>query len=365
MIKFVEGNLLEAPAEALVNTVNEVGVMGKGIALMFSEAFPENMDAYVAACEEGRIHIGHMFVTENKELVQPRWIVNFPTKKHWRGDSKIVWIREGLHDLVRVIQKKKIRSIAVPPLGCGNGGLEWPLVRQEIESALGTLTDVEVLIYKPTRTYQNVSKKEGLEKLTPARALIAELVRRYGVLGLECTNLEVQKLAWFLQSSIRALHLKDPLDLRFAPNKYGPYAERLRHLLNALDGSYLHSKKRLSDAGPFDLIWFNDARRAKVDEYLHSDRARAYLPALEATANLIDGYESPLGMELLSTIDWLIQEGGYPAELRAIKEGLAKWPGGDESIRRKRKLFDNRMLELAISRLKESSSIRQHRPLAL
>jgi O-acetyl-ADP-ribose deacetylase (regulator of RNase III) len=364
MIKFVEGNLLEAPTEALVNTVNEVGVMGKGIALMFSEAFPENAKAYVAACEKHRVHVGHMFVTENKELVHPRWIVNFPTKKHWRGDSRIEWIREGLQDLLRVIRKKKIRSIALPPLGCGNGGLDWLDVRKEIETVLESLRDVEVLVYTPTRTYQNVSKKEGLEKLTPARALIAELVRRYAVLGLECTNLEVQKLAWFLQSSIRALRLKDPLDLRFTPSKYGPYAERLRHLLNGLDGSYLHSAKRLSDAGPFDLIWFNDSRRAKVEQYLHSEKARAYLPALEATANLIDGYESPLGMELLSTVDWLIQVGGRPAELHPIREGLANWPGGNESVKRKKRLFDDRLLQLALSRLKRSSSIHQNAPIA-
>src|SRR5262249_42638061 len=152
---------------------------------------------------------------ENEGLVQPRWIINFPTKKHWRGDSRIEWIRDGLRDLLRVIEKNQIRSIALPPLGCGNGGLNWIDVRREIETTLKELPDVEILVYAPTRTYQNVSKTEGIEKLTPARALIAELCRRYGVLGLECTNLEIQKLAWFLQSSILAMGLKDPLDLRF------------------------------------------------------------------------------------------------------------------------------------------------------
>ncbi|HUN61842.1 MAG TPA: macro domain-containing protein [Candidatus Sulfotelmatobacter sp.] len=358
MIKYVEGNLLEAPTEALVNTVNEVGVMGKGIALMFREAFPEASEAYVEACKEGRVRVGHMFVTENKRVVHPRWIINFPTKKHWRGDSRIEWIREGLQDLVRVIRERKIHSIAIPPLGCGNGGLDWPLVQQEIETALEPLSDVEVWVYKPTRTYQNVSKKEGLEKLTPARALIAELVRRYSVLGLECTNLEVHKLAWFLQASIRSLGLKDPLDLRFQPNKYGPYAERLRHLLNGLDGSYLHCRKRLSDAGPFDLIWFNDTRRSKVDEYLHSEKARTYLPALDVTGKLIDGYESPLGMELLATVDWLIHEDGYQPELSSIRRGLANWPGGDPV--RKEKLFDDRLLQLALKRLNVATSTREN-----
>jgi len=365
MIKYIEGNLLQAPAEALVNTVNEVGVMGKGIALMFSEAFPENTAAYKRACEAKQVHVGHMFVTENKELVQPRWIINFPTKKHWRGKSKIQWISDGLRDLVRVVRKKKIRSIALPPLGCGNGGLDWADVRQEIETALGELQDVEILAFTPTRTYQNVSKREGLEKLTPARALIAELCRRYAVLGLECTNLEIQKLAWFLQQSILAMHLKDPLDLRFKPNKYGPYAERLRHLLDGLDGSYLHSAKRLSDASPFDLIWFNDARRAKVEEYLRSDKARAYLRALEATAQLIEGYESPLGMELLATVDWLVHKEGYSAELSSIRQGIARWPGGKKAVERKQRLFDDRLLALALSRLKMAPSIREAAPLTV
>ena len=365
MIKYIQGNLLEAPTEAFVNTVNEVGVMGKGIALMFSEAFPENTQAYAEACEARKVHVGHMFVTENKQVVQPHWIINFPTKKHWRGDSQIEWIHDGLHDLVRVIREKRIRSIALPPLGCGNGGLHWPDVRREIEAALGNLQDVDILVYEPTRTYQNVSKTEGLEKLTPARALIAELCRRYAVLGLECTNLEIHKLAWFLQSTILAMSLKDPLDLRFTPNKFGPYAERLRHLLNGLDGSYLHSAKRLSDAGPFDLIWFNDARRSKVEEYLHNDKARTYLPALEATAKLIDGYESPLGMELLATVDWLIQKEGYSTDLSSIRLGIAHWPGGKQAVERKQHIFDDRLLQLAIDRLKTASSIREATPLAV
>jgi O-acetyl-ADP-ribose deacetylase (regulator of RNase III) len=147
MIKYVEGDLLEAPAEALVNTVNEVGVMGKGIASMFSEAFPENTTAYVRACEAKQVHVGQMFVTENKELVQPRWIINFPTKKHWRGDSQIEWIHDGLRDLVRVIREKNIHSVALPPLGCGNGGLDWPDVRQQIETAVGNLKDVAISFY--------------------------------------------------------------------------------------------------------------------------------------------------------------------------------------------------------------------------
>src|SRR5712691_3357842 len=144
MITFTTGNLLEADAEALVNTVNTVGIMGKGIALMFKEAFPENFRAYAAACKRGEVKIGTVFVTEGQRLGGPKWIINFPTKEHWRGSSKIEWIAEGLKDLVRVIREHGIRSIALPPLGSGNGGLDWQNVRPTIEAALSSLSDVEV-----------------------------------------------------------------------------------------------------------------------------------------------------------------------------------------------------------------------------
>jgi O-acetyl-ADP-ribose deacetylase (regulator of RNase III) len=148
-MRYKRGNLLEAQTEAVVNTVNEVGVMGKGIALMFEEAFPENFDVYEAACKRGEVRLGRMFVTENHALTGPKWIINFPTKKHWRHPTKLAWVRDGLEDLRRVIQEKAIHSIAVPPLGCGNGGLAWNDVRPEIESALGGLAGVEIVVYQP------------------------------------------------------------------------------------------------------------------------------------------------------------------------------------------------------------------------
>lgn len=355
MIRYTQGNLLEAPAEALVNTVNEVGVMGKGIALMFREAFPENTEIYTDASKRGEVKVGRMLVVRNRDLTGPKWIINFPTKKHWRNPSKLEWVRDGLRDLVQAVQEKQIHSIALPPLGCGNGGLSWPHVKQEIEAAFGGLADVDVIVYAPTSEYQNAPKREGLEELTPARALIAELVRGYLVLGIECTNLEVQKLAWFLQRVIASLKLDDPLDLRFAANKYGPYAERLRHLLNGLDGSYLHCEKRLSDAGPFEPIWFEDEKRQAVADYLASIEAIPFVPALEQTAAIIDGFESPLGMELLATVDWLISEHGATATVDGVRAGLKTWPGGPSAARRKDRIFSDRMLDLALQRLRTAN----------
>lgn len=351
MITFTQGNLLEADADALVNTVNTVGVMGKGIALMFKEAFPENFKAYEKACKRGEVHVGRMFLTERQQLVGPKWIINFPTKEHWRQPSKIEWIEEGLEDLKRVIVEKNIRSIALPPLGSGNGGLDWADVRSRIEATLNSLGDVSVIVFEPTHRYQNVAKRTGVENLTPARALVAELIRRYWILGIECTLLEIQKLAYFLERSIENLNLTNTLDLRFQANKFGPYSARLTHLLNALDGSYLHSNRRLADAGPLDVIWFEDTKKDKVATYLTCPEAKVYRPALEATTKLIDGFESPLGMELLATVDWLIHRKGVEPLTGAIKGGLESWPGGAKAAERKQKLFDDRLIDLALQRL--------------
>jgi O-acetyl-ADP-ribose deacetylase (regulator of RNase III) len=351
MIKFRQGNLLDAKTEAVVNTVNTVGVMGKGIALMFKEAFPDNFKAYKAASDRKGVKIGRMFVTENLTLDGPRWIINFPTKKHWRQPTKLEWVVEGLQDLRHVILERGIHSIAVPPLGCGNGGLAWSEVRAQIESALGDLDDVDVLIYEPTSSYQNVAKRSGVAKLTPARALVAEMVRRYWVLGIECTYLEVQKLCWFLERSIHDLHVADPLDLRFVADKYGPYSDRLRHLLDGLAGSYLHCDKRLADAGPSDTIWFDESRRAYLDAYLKQSEAQSLTEVLDRTERRIDGFESPLGMELLATVDWLIEHEHCEASVFGIRKGLADWPAGTEAGKRKLGLFNDRMLQLALERL--------------
>lgn len=353
MIRYTTGNLLEAKADALVNTVNTVGIMGKGIALMFREAFAGNFRAYAAACKRGEVQVGRMFVTERSAVLGPRWIINFPTKQDWRSKTRLQWVVDGLADLRRVINDNHIRSIAVPPLGCGNGGSDWADVKPLIEAALGDLDGVDVQVFEPSRAYQNVAKRAGVEKLTPARAMIAELVRRYWVLGIECSLFEVQKLAWLLQREVRKLDLEDPLRLHFKPYRYGPYAEGLRHLLDSLDGSYLHCEKRLADAGPLDVIWFDEGRREHVNAYLRSAEARPYKPALEQTGELIDGFQSPLGMELLATVDWLLSEGQVDGSVAAVQDALQAWPGGTAAGERKLRLFDERMIDLALGRLAE------------
>lgn len=351
MITYHQGNLLEANVEALVNTVNTVGVMGSGIALMFKERYPANFRAYVAACKTGDVRIGRMFVTETGELYGPRWIINFPTKEHWRHPSRLKWIEDGLRDLVRVVREHNIRSIALPPLGCGNGGLDWRDVRPLIAQALALIPDVEAVVFEPTPEYQNVTKRQGVHELTIARALIAESIRRYWFVGVGCTILEIHKLAWFLTRALERRGLPDILDLRFQANRYGPFSPRLNHLLNTLDGSYLRSGKRLPDCGPQDNIAFVDNQTDVVAAFLQKSEARIYQPVIQDVDNLIDGFQSPLGMELLATVDWLLTRRHCAPDVAALRKALQDWPGGAQAARRKLRLFPDRYLELALQRL--------------
>ena len=351
MIRYTQGNLLDASQEALVNTVNEVGVMGKGVALMFKEKFPESSRTYQKAAEAGAVRVGQMYETQGDSLTGPQWIIHFPTKKHWRHPSRIEWIREGLRDLIRVLRERGIRSVALPPLVCGNGGLDWDVVRREIERAFDALPDVDVVLYEPTTAYQNARKGAGVSGLTVPRALVAELIRRYEVLGLGRTNLEVQKLAWFVHRWIDACGLENTLRLDFGANRYGPYSDQLRHILDAMDGSYLHCERRLADAGPKDLIWFDDERRGEIAKYLAEPWAAPYQAPLDKTSDLIDGFESPLGMKLLSTVDWLVATGKSDATVSSLREGIAVWPASRSAARRKQRLFPDELLEVAIDRL--------------
>ena len=250
-------------------------------------------------------------------------------------------------DLVRVVADKGIRSIAVPPLGCGNGGLDWRVVKPVIEAALGAVEGLDARVYEPTLQYQNVRKSTGVRTLTPARALVAEMVRRYCVLGMGCTVLEVQKLAWFITRGAAVSGLNDPLNLSYAAHLYGPYSDKLRMLLNSLDGSYLHCERRLADAGPTSEIWFEESKGAFVSAYLQSE-GKEYKPALEWATQMIRGFESPLGMELLATVDWLLHEDGYAATVSDVRAGLKSWGRGRD---RKLRIFDDRLIGMALERL--------------
>ena len=228
MLKFInKENIVEADVEALVNTVNTKGVMGAGIALQFKKAFPENFKLYEKASKENKIQIGKVFVTEIGKITNPRYIINFPTKQHWRYPSKLSWIKEGLIDLRNFIIQKKIKSIAIPPLGCGNGKLKWKDVKPLIVDAISDINDLTTFIFEPSDyAYQKSSKKIQTKKpkLTDVRAMIIALLNHYKVLGYELSLLEAQKLVYFLE------RFGEPLKMNFQKGPYGPFSEVLNHV---------------------------------------------------------------------------------------------------------------------------------------
>ncbi len=350
MLRYTQGNLLEADAEALVNTVNTVGISGKGIALMFKERYPDNFRAYAAACKVGQLAPGGLLVTERHDMLGPRFIINFATKKHWRHPSRLEWIRQGLVALREEIAARGIRSIAIPPLGAGNGGLDWDDVKPLIADAL-TGADCEVIIHEPTPIYRNVVKRHGVEKLTPARALMAEMVRRYEVLGFDCSMLEAQKLAWFLTGAIARCGLPDPIAAEFVPDRYGPYSDRVRHLLDSLDGSYLTCERRVADARPFDPIRFRHDRQDRIGAYLTSPEADLYRHALDRATEIVDGFQSPHGLELLATVDWLNRKAGVPLDVNGMMAAIASWPGPPGAAERKARIFTRRHVDVAVGHM--------------
>lgn len=302
MIRIARGNLLEAPVEAMVNTVNCVGYMGKGIALQFKQAFPANFKAYEAACKLGEVTPGKMLVHDHGMLIEPRYVINFPTKRHWRGKSKIEDIESGLAALVEEVRERGIRSIAIPPLGCGLGGLDWKEVRPRIEAAFAALPDVHVHIYAPdgAPAAKAMPVRTERPRMTPARALFIKLMETYAALDYSRTLLEVQKLAYFLQVS------GEPLKLRYEAGIYGPYAHNLNKVLEVLEGHYIrgYGDSQHPDAEIELLPGAVEAAGTFIDQ----DSESRY--RLSRVAELIEGFETPYGMELLATVHWAGTNGG-------------------------------------------------------
>lgn len=305
MITLTKGNLLAADVEALVNTVNCVGVSGRGIALQFRQAFPDNYEAYAAACARDEVQPGHVLVYATGQLTNPRYIINFPTKRHWRGQSRIEDIEAGLADLVRVVREVDIRSIAIPPLGSGLGGLDWAAVRPKIEAALTRLPDVQVLLFEPsdepsTRPAIHTSKPP---KMTPGRAVLVRLMARYlaGLLDPYITLLELHKLMYFMQEA------GEPLRLSYKKGSYGPYAENLRHVLSKIEGHLVSGYTDGVD-NPEKQLELVPGAVTDGTRFLseHPDTLRRF----ERVADLVQGFETPFGLELLSTVHWVVTREG-------------------------------------------------------
>lgn len=341
MVEFVTGNLLEADVEALVNSVNTVGVMGKGVALQFRQAYPNNYAAYLRACKHEEVQPGSMFVVPAGALANPRYIINFPTKRHWRHRSRLSDIKLGLVDLVEVIKNLDIKSIALPPLGCGNGGLRWADVRPAIEEALQALpANIKVLVYEPMGAPDPVKMPVATSRppMTPGRAGLMGVLGNYVVPGYRLALLEIHKLAYFLQAA------GEPLDLDYVKNKYGPYAENLNHVLQRIEGHFIrgYGDRTANLGAQIDL--YDDAV-TQARSYLTNQPAT--LGRFERVKDLIEGYETPYGLELLATVHWVASRENILAASDANQaiEGVHRWN------KRKRELFPDAHISLAWHRL--------------
>lgn len=308
LIGDVQGNLLQADVEALVNTVNTVGVMGKGIALQFRRAFPAMARDYEVAAKRGEVQLGRMHVWANDSMSGPRWIINFPTKGHWKARSKLADISTGLADLVTVVRSLGIHSLAVPPLGCGNGGLRWNDVRPLIEASFADLPDVEVSLYPPegAPAAGAIATNTPRPRWSVGKAALVSLLARYSERAVEASLIEVQKLMYFLQVA------GEPLRLHYTKGIYGPYAENLRHSLRTTEGHFLtgfgDGSKPVMSAEPITVL---PEATPQAEAFLANHPNT--LVRIGRVIDLSDGFESAYAMELLASVHWVATNVGPTA----------------------------------------------------
>lgn len=339
MITYIKGDLLQSRAEAIVNTVNTVGVMGKGIAYQFKKAFPHNFQLYKRACDSRELVVGKMLVVrDNNMMIGNKIIINFPTKTDWRKPSEYPYIEQGLDSLIAVIHEYKIKSIAIPPLGAGNGGLHWENVKAMLEQKLSVLTDVEIFIYEPNTVIKEQLKSERV-KLTDARAMLLyvlfDLVRN----GSLVSEFSSEKVCYFLQR----FGAEKQLRLKFEPKFYGPYSGLVRRLLEVLNGSYITGYSDM-DKKPFEALMLISDAYAEVEAYINNREDLREITA--KTTRFLDGFYSDYTLELLSSVDYIIeQEKTFDA--LSIQQSLATWSD------RKQSLFSNtQYIDLAIQRIR-------------
>jgi len=333
MIEYKTGDILAEDAEALVNTVNCVGIMGRGIALQFKNAFPANFRAYKAACDRRQVQPGRMFVFENDALTNPRFIINFPTKRHWKGKSRMEDIDAGLKALAEEIGARGIRSIAIPPLGSGLGGLKWSEVRPRIEHALKGFDNLKVIVFEPKAApdASEITSSRDVPVMTAGRAALVVLIDRYlsGLLDPFVTLLEVHKLMYFMQEA------GQPLDLRYVQAPYGPYAENLRHVLNRVEGHFVSGYADGGDA-PDKQLELVPGAVPDARAFLAGDEAAR--ARFDRVADLVEGFETPFGLELLSTVHWVATRNGANSADEVIAQTYA-WND------RKRRFFPRQILQ--------------------
>ena len=338
MIEYKTGDIFLEDVEALVNSVNCVGVMGRGIALQFKNMFPENFRAYANACRRKEVAPGRMFVFETGQLSNPRYIINFPTKRHWRGKSRMEDIESGLSSLAGEIRERAMRSIAIPPLGSDLGGLKWSEVQPRIEAMLSEVEGLQAVIFEPGSAPADgrPNRSSDIPNMTLGRAALIGLMHNYvgGLLDPAVTLLEIHKLMYFMQEA------GEPLQLKFEKASKGPYAENLRHVLHAIEGHYITGYE---DGGDAPSKQIELVPGALEDARTFLDNHPATQSRFHKVAQLVEGFESPFGLELLATVHWVAREKNFPS-LNAIIEGTYDWNIGKKQFSRRQIALANQVL---------------------
>lgn len=323
MINYVTRNILDSESQAIVNTVNTVGVMGKGIALQFKKAYPNNYKSYSLACKNKEIVVGKMFVTTDSNISSgEKIIINFPTKQNWRKPSEYIYIEDGLDDLIDVIKQNQIKSIAIPPLGAGNGGLKWEKIKEVIEDKLSSL-DIEIFVYEPTSQIVEKLKKERV-KLTNARALLLYVLYDLVKNGEYVSEFSSEKISYFLQRFGAKKYFK----LQFAPNFYGPYSGKVRYVLNALNGSYIMGYSDM-DKKPFEPLTIVADGFNEVKSHIENKPELAIIA--KETTSLLNGFYSDFALELLSSIDFIASK-EKSFDKQVISNKLSEWRDRKQSM---------------------------------
>lgn len=335
MIEYKNGDILREDVEAIVNTVNCVGIMGRGLALQFKNKFPQNFKEYQLACTNKEVQLGKMFVHQTGQLINPKYIINFPTKGHWKQNSKIEDISNGLDDLITIIEKYSIKSIAIPPLGSGLGGLDWKMVKKLIEEKLKNI-NCTVMLFEPLEQKIEKSITKEIPKMTAGRAALIGLMDRYlqGLMDPFISLIEVHKLMYFMQESGEELRLK------YKKVQFGPYADNLRHVLNTIEGHFISGYEDGGDAPTKQLKLIPKA----VED------AKNYLTNKKNTnenfvkvAKLVDGFETPFGLELLSTVHWIVKNENA-SNLEEVISKIYNW-------NERKKQFSRKQIQIALDTL--------------
>ena len=328
MIKFETGDILSSSAQCLVNTVNCEGFMGKGIAYQFKERFPENNKNYVAACKAGKFSVGHiLFFFENEKI-----IANFPTKDKWREKSQYSYIEDGLDSLVQGVETKNISSIAIPPLGCGNGGLDWNRVKAMITDKFQNRA-VDVIVYEPSKRF--TPKNIEIPKMTASHLILMKL--KGGIPASKFNKLRLQKSAYLLNVFSNTDYFK------FEEYKFGPYAhsiEILSQQIKAFQESY-HVDTNGAEKNLYNNL-ISDSVKATVEKY---DLV------IKKSANFVNSIVSNHELEIATTIIAIIRTHPQFSDDEIVYYFLHNWPKYDK------KRFEEDEIKLSINRLVNSKII--------